>query len=839
MEHVVPGILQRLSATDIIRMAGLAVASMGLEYCRSGAVRRLSRRGVLLAGVVDLSQANRLLYRPQTQQGNTTSLPVVQLYSVEIELQSPVVWVSKCSCKTSTETKLLCAHVAALLYQWLAEPMLFEAHDPSHLTVVSDTVVRQMKSDLLARDEVSDRKAMHGQTEQEFSSRGKKEKVSSGAGRSMRRSTTTISRSLAFLGNVQTFLSQISLSELRSTAREYNLAVSGLSRQQIADAVYGELKKPDAVRRVAATLEKAQRQLLAALILAGGAMSDDDLRGLFERFSLGQSSKLQQVLLVLQGKALLFRTSLNASSEVQSTPHRLLNSALLDVGWYVPLEVCSALRVSVPVTTFDITCPDEHGAAPLIQAAVSTGPLALLLLVARVMETTREDQSWLARGEIKQAIETSPLLHDAGSRSVDGSVAIPSPPDQPSFALAQVLQEHLQLSSPLLIFLLRVLRSTTVLQMKRNDAFWELRSDATERFLGADWSQTLHVLFDLWLTQCSYGDLYDLKEDQLRLRCRATSLQQPVLRFSELENDNIQARRAIMALLAQAPLNQWISFSAFARFVYRLNPLFLQHRQRLFASPQWWLELEEGCALCPLQLGDWLRAEQLYLMRLLAGPLHWWGVCDIATSSDGHLLAFRLTPLAGWLLNGNPLPVEQQQLAQDNYQQYSQALTVTEDGEILIACSQQNWPVVQLLETFTEVAGVRQGLLCYRLSARVFGQALGNGLRSFALLRLFHLIAELKAVNDQPQGERCARIAAQLEQWQVSYGRVRLYTGVILLETADTFVMREIIATTSLQEQIVQLVQPTVSLIKPETATQIIDELKQRGQTPLLYDEDL
>ena len=88
------------------------------------------------------------------------------------------------------------------------------------------------------------------------------------------------------------------------------LRQSGLGKQQLAEAILEKVKQPEAVRRVAATLEKHQRQLLAALTLAGGSMTDDDLSGLFQRFSLGQPSQMHGTVAALQKKALLFRASL-------------------------------------------------------------------------------------------------------------------------------------------------------------------------------------------------------------------------------------------------------------------------------------------------------------------------------------------------------------------------------------------------------------------------------------------------------------------------------------------------------------------------------------------------
>ena len=55
MDDVVPSALQRLRAADIIRMAGLSIASLGQEYCRIGAVQATMRRGAQLRGIVDIS----------------------------------------------------------------------------------------------------------------------------------------------------------------------------------------------------------------------------------------------------------------------------------------------------------------------------------------------------------------------------------------------------------------------------------------------------------------------------------------------------------------------------------------------------------------------------------------------------------------------------------------------------------------------------------------------------------------------------------------------------------------------------------------------------------------
>ncbi|HEV2654527.1 MAG TPA: hypothetical protein VGT82_06190, partial [Ktedonobacteraceae bacterium] len=631
------------------------------------------------------------------------------------------------------------------------------------------------------------------------------------------------------LGSLLDILTQSGLSELRSIAREYEIATNGLNKQQLAEAIEQALSQPELVRRVAGTLEKAQRQLLAALTLAGGSMTDDDLRGLFERFALGQPNQLQSTLLALQGKAMLFRTSLNSSPQQRIG----LSGSLLDIGWYVPVEVRSALRVSVPITPFTMQVDEKSGEMPRIEQNGSDSLLTDLLLVARSLDSyqlTREDE-WFELGAAGRAADAPAYTRTSGALSADGSVPIPAPTDMPSEALLAVASSSLKRSPAFLRFAIRLLHLADILHKDDTGApYLRVLSTAAQLLLGPSRLETVRDLFELWLTQSSYAELSDLREDGLRLRCRATSLNIPVLRSGELDAENSEARMALVALLAQAPLHQWINFTSFARFVYRLNPAFLQKRQRLFSSPHWWLEQYEGRPLRPLQLSDWLRAEIYYLARFLYGPLHWWGISDIALASDGRLLAFRLTSLAGWLFNN--VEFGQESVAQD-YQHLSGALEIVNDEELLVTCSPDAWSLIEMMETFMEAAGVERERLRYRLTPKMLGEALSRGNRPTGLLDL------LRSMQGNVDEGALASMLTQLERWIASYGRVRIYTGVTLLEAADPLVMRELSVTTSLDEQIVRPIHPTLHILKKTGSERILDELKRRGQSPLIHDEEL
>lgn len=804
MENVVPSVLQRLRATDIIRMAGLAAASLGQEYYRIGAVHSAQRHDMRIAGVVNVPHASRktasatntVAVEPQ-QNGSSPAQSTA--YPVDLEIQSITQWENCCPCGQHPPTvPTICPHAAALLYQWLARPMSFVTD-----ALPLEIPLRQLEEDMPRRtDEVRPVVARPLGTRPLLSQRGP-----------------------APLNTLVDMLAQLGLSELRGVAREYDINTNSLNKQQLADAIFDELQHPEAVRKVAATLEKSQRQLLAALTLAGGSMMDEDLRGLFERFNLGQPTQLQGVLLALQGKALLFRTSLNSSSQQRIG----LNGVLLDIGWHVPLEVRAALHVSAPTTIFDVR--DETSGVQHIQEAEPYTLLSTLLLVARTLNDAQAEQA-NSKEERPAQLRAAGSLTDRTTNPLtsDGSVALPQPPDQIAPALLARARTSLPLSPALVQFATRLLRLSDILYKDDETARLHVLTNAAQLLLGPSRNEVLRDLFERWLTHSSYEELFALEEEGLRLRCRALSLNHPILRSGELEAENSEARQSLITLLTETPTNQWISFNAFARFVYRINPLFLQKRQRLFSSPHWWIEQEEGHPLQPTKLSDWLHAEFHYLARLLSGPLHWLGVCDVAFSQEGRLLAFRLTPFADWLFNGVPLEPESTGASAT----LNTLVEIVDTQNVLVTCSVTTWPIVQILEAFTEAAGTQAGRLHYRVTPKAISGALGEGRPPTTLLELLRTLAQTTASTS----DALSQLLAQLERWVAGYGRVRIYTEVAMLEAADAVVMRELSATTIVDEQIVQTIQPTLHILKKSGAEGIIDDLKRRGQLPLLHDEE-
>lgn len=834
MEDVVPGALQHLREADIISMAGLTGASLGQEYCRIGAVHSTKRQGARLTGIVDVpDMAHKEAVSPTIrarEEEQTATEP--GHYLVEVEAREHISWRATCTCVRYSSLLPLCSHAAALLYQWLAHPTDFLTLSPSSLTFSASS---------LSADSISSSR----NEDAELQVREQKNKVSL-LSKQEHSANTPPFRGATPPGNLDETLALLGLSELRNIAREYDITTNGMSKQQLSESLSKALKQPEMIRRAVSTLEKPQRQLLAALTLAGGSMSDDDLRSLFERFSLGTPSQLQGMLGALQSKALIFHTSVSSSFQ-----QRLgLGGSLFDVGWHVPVEVRSALHVTLPVTPFDVDSrPDRESDIPHVQHIEPYDLLADLLLITRALDGYRlesEDThnerrpggTSLAGGQSASPSNHSFLSLSTNVPSADGSITIPPPSGMPSSSLLESLQALVPRTPSFLRFVIRLLRLADILYKDdAKTAYLHALPNAARLLLGSTRAEVVRELFTQWLTQSTYEELFDLQRTEgLHLRCRATPLNQPALRPGELETENSEARQTLVALLAQAPLNQWINFSAFARFVYRLNPTFLQKRQHLFSSPHWWLELEEGRPLRPTQLSDWLRAEGRYLAQLLQGPLYWWGAIDIATSHDGRLLAFRLTPMAGLLFNGVTFD-EHPGARQDS--QTSPVLEISQAGDVLIACTSTAWPLIELLENFAEVAGVSAGRLRYRLTPASLGEAFSRGLHPADLLdNLRHALGNQNVEATARVARNPHDLLAILERRIANYGRVRLYTDASVLEVADTQVKRELSATTSLDKQVVRAISSTLFILKKQGAERLLEDLKRRGQAPLLHEEE-
>jgi hypothetical protein len=160
-------------------------------------------------------------------------------------------------------------------------------------------------------------------------------------------------------------------------------------------------------------------------------------------------------------------------------------------------------------------------------------------------------------------------------------------------------------------------------------------------------------------------------------------------------------------------------------------------------------------------------------------------------------------------------------------------IELSEQGEVLVVSSAGNWPLIDLVERFTRVDGVQAGRLRYEITPASLSEALRRGEDLAPFLEL------LRCAIDAGQGDGAIEeMLRRLERRIASYGRVRLYTGATVLEVADALTLRELAATTSVEQHVIHAIHPTMLVLKKQGGEQLIDELKRRGQAPLIHGDE-
>ena len=166
----------------------------------------------------------------------------------------------------------------------------------------------------------------------------------------------------------------------------------------------------------------------------------------------------------------------------------------------------------------------------------------------------------------------------------------------------------------------------------------ELTPEIIGRFLQSDRLSTLKEWFRAWKESAAINDLLML----------------PGLEFEGAwRNDPVYSRQAILDQLTSFDVQSWYSLASFIARVKIEIPEFL----RPAGDVDSWSIRKSGTRDYLAGLAHWDDVEGAFIKYLFAGPLHWLGVVDLAYGSgDGEPIAFRLSPLAGFLLNEGITP---------------------------------------------------------------------------------------------------------------------------------------------------------------------------------------
>jgi hypothetical protein len=129
------------------------------------------------------------------------------------------------------------------------------------------------------------------------------------------------------------------------------------------------------------------------------------------------------------------------------------------------------------------------------------------------------------------------------------------------------------------------------------------------------------------------------------------------------QNDPKSTREKILALLSEIPEGVWWNLASFIKAVFKREPDY----QRPSGDFDTWLiqNAETGESLRGIQ--RWQEVDGALLRYMIAGPMHWLGLMDLASPAPGEpVTAFRFSDWAEDLLLGKPLeglPLEDQKVS--------------------------------------------------------------------------------------------------------------------------------------------------------------------------------
>jgi hypothetical protein len=316
-------------------------------------------------------------------------------------------------------------------------------------------------------------------------------------------------------------------------------------------------------------------------------------------------------------------------------------------------------------------------------------------------------------------------------------------------------------------------------------------------------------------------------------------------------------RRYLARTLRGLPPGEWISWPDFRTQLFEFYP---DCAWAIFSSDYWWFSTSSaGGKMNPNRAPEWQRSIGALLETMLLESFQWFGLIDVAADAKG-LKAFRLNEMHQWLTQALAAQGAASQVlalppakpaegdALEHQEQTSDAIVTAPIAPPapplppLPASGtprpRQAEPVVWLDERLfrlppapdraeqtilaRKIAEPGDAPFTYILTPASIERALAAGIGLDEVLRVFGgLHAPMPA-------------AAQALYRAVAdhFGRVRLYDSLTVLELADDYALRELLANTSLGSHLIYQISPRAVIIRQGAVDTLVQEMIARGYTP-------
>ncbi len=349
------------------------------------------------------------------------------------------------------------------------------------------------------------------------------------------------------------------------------------------------------------------------------------------------------------------------------------------------------------------------------------------------------------------------------------------------------------------------------------DRLWEL--------LGLSAANVSRALVNTWLAM---GDHLDLSmvanaEDPILLNYvyntsyyAGWSCPQPMGEAVRRVSARVVGRLGASAETREA----WYDFGHLLDLLWNVSPALLSPPRS--ERPPWWFSTrsQPETRLKLERREDWQQVWSPTVEAIVAGPMTWLGLVDVAMGKD-EALAFRPCPRAAILAA--------QQVEEEASWASGAAFEVDlRRGTLFVPSARSETVIYSLLSSFAEMVDASPRGLSFQLSPERLRTVFDIGLTGPKLIE----------VLTQYGDERLAgTLGPTIEEWWTRYGTVRLYDDLTLVELGDDLLLREILASSSLQDMLVYTFSPRLVAVRPVNVDELVAELTRLGYTPRVAEE--
>jgi Helicase conserved C-terminal domain len=368
--------------------------------------------------------------------------------------------------------------------------------------------------------------------------------------------------------------------------------------------------------------------------------------------------------------------------------------------------------------------------------------------------------------------------------------------------LASDLMEELDILQPA-----EAARGAEALNSQRLSSLLTLDAVARSRMLSAAWL-ALSEASDLRLLR----GILDLRMDVNQLHWYASEVPAE-------KSLRVLAARIVGHLAAAPP--RWYACSDLANVCEIIAPARLYRAQ--YALNVWWFT-PAGQPDAPLRLDAQDGRREVFraiLGALLRGPLRWLALVDVA-ETDGDVL-FRPRSVAAILADRDP------DASGEEAGTVSLVVEAEQDGTPIVSISLSGDDEVALLLTAVaeplppSAQGVR-----YRVTGQALQRIFEIGITGTGLIAWMERWSKSRVPENVRRRIECA---------SESFGTVRLYDDLTLMELGDDFLLRELDAVADLRDMTIHVFSPRLLAVDAEQSPALLASLTKAGYRPRLLDE--